>query len=72
MDRIDITLKREGASAITLTFAENEPDAARERLDFLTFILRPFTGAEGKRVAEKPASKPTPPRTSPTPSGEQK
>jgi len=70
MERIDITLKRDGASPITLTFTESEPEAARERLDFLTFVLRPFAGAE-KKAAEKLVVKPAPRPTAP-PSGEPK
>jgi hypothetical protein len=64
MEKIDITLKRDGASPITLTFHEGEPEAARERLEFLNFVLRPFAGAE-KKPAEKqplkPAARPAPP-----------
>jgi len=64
MEKIDITLKRDGASPITLTFCESEPEAARERLEFLAFVLRPLVGAE-KRAFEKqppkPAARPAPP-----------
>lgn len=57
MERIDITLKRDGSPSVTLTFSDDDPDAARERLEFLTFILKPFAASE-RKPAERPAPKP--------------
>ena len=70
MEKIDVTVKRDGAPAITLTFTETEPDAARERLEFLTFVLRPFTGTDIKKL-DKPLAKAPISRTAPPPAGAQ-